>query len=101
MVKLTAEQALDFSIKKWEAIVENDGQGISPEQKKKLGIWNFNSTCGLCEKYRRDYSCTKCPFIGENDHGCSNDLHIWRQWYINTTKENAQKVLDALKELKI
>ena len=41
MEKLTLKEALEFSIKKWEAVVENDGVNIGYRQKQKLGIYNF------------------------------------------------------------
>ena len=105
MIELTAKQALDFSIKKWEATVANDGQDLSILQSKELGIFHFKSICGLCEKYHiyKEYKfegCIKCPFNDSFGNGCSNYNHVWYQWYRNQTKENAQIVLDKLKELK-
>ena len=99
--ELTKKQAIDFSIKKWKAIVENDGLALSKEQSQELGIWYLKSNCGLCEKYHNYLEhCVNCPFSNGFDKGCSHPEHSWYNWFMTKTKEAAQIVLDELIKLK-
>ena len=101
IMSLTKKEAIDFSIKKWKAIVANDGDDLTKEEKQKLGIYLYNASCGLCEKYHNYLEhCVNCPFSNGFDKGCSHSEHPWYNWFMTKTKEAAQIVLDELIKLK-
>jgi hypothetical protein len=107
MKTLTLKHALKLSIAKWQHIVENNGDDWSlleelPELKDLI------CECGLCEKYSQKSRgkfnhCYGCPLIIMSDNynyekqGCVQDNHPFSNWASNQTKENAQKLLTALK----
>ena len=107
MKALTKKHAIELSILKWEFIVENNGSSfglieIYPELKSLM------SYCGLCHKYNNKLggkfnSCYGCPLVminnnyNYNECGCSQREHLYRNWFYDRTKVNAQKLLDFLK----
>ncbi len=107
-MELTKKQAKEFSIKKWEYIVKNNGNSNDlvtniPELKV------LNNQCGYCQKYvdtisRTLNDCAECPIrpkIKDYDDydflGCSQFSHPYNVWGKNPTKENAQLLLDLIK----
>jgi len=106
-MKLTKKQAKEPSIEKWEMTVEADGN-VTEEILTRFQI--YLNGCAYCEKYyytcseKFDY-CFKCPIrpkISEyddiSDAGCCQECHPYIKWQSDQTKENAQAVLDLIKE---
>ena len=99
---MTKREAKRLSVLKWKIIVSKDGACNAydlPDEVKELRAY-----CGYCEKYQRDpdYTCGKCPLnldhVGFGDIGCHQPGHPWDAWVEKGTKENAQKVLDLIKQ---
>jgi hypothetical protein len=103
-MKLTKEEAIELSIKKWEWIVEEwDAKYRLIINYEKLirelpKLEFMNGHCGLCEFH--DGECLTCQLGSGSGSGCDTDGHAWSNWYDNRTKENAQKVLDLIKSIK-
>ena len=109
-MKLTKKKAKELCIKKWEYIVNNDG--ILDGERLRFAIPEISSLpgkCAYCELYRHTesvkfYYCFKCPLrpkyskdYDKYNFGCHQQNHSFKIWYNNNTKENAQKVLDLIK----
>jgi hypothetical protein len=103
-MKLTRKQAFDYSIRRWEALL--NGQDIP----KEILSLELRSDCGLCEKYRLTSSpslrfCAKCPIRPKvkeynllADFGCKQNIHPFNQWCkTSRSLEPAKKVLDLIK----
>jgi hypothetical protein len=102
---MTKEEAKELCIKKWEYIVENDGDDSRlimdmPE------LNNLVNQCAYCELYIGDrvnerLFCKECPLnINENQRfycGCNTDGHPFMKWNNEPNKETAQAVLDLIK----
>ncbi len=112
-MKLTNKKAIELSILKWEWIVKNDGDDNSSELLEAIPeLENIEEYCGLCHKYLKvtydpySVSCDKCPIdiikTKKNNHtsGCWQNEHPFNIYECETTKENAQKVLDLIKSIK-
>ena len=106
---LTKKHALELSVKKWQYIVENDGDYYYDELISKYPeLRNLKANCGLCEKYANKLGgkynhCFGCPLLIPNDNydyskmGCCQIQHPFLHYFFyKNTKENAQKVLDML-----
>ena len=97
-MKLTKKKAIELSIEKWEYIIKRNGQYEIPDSC--VGLING---CGLCEYY--NLQCQTCVLsIKKNNgriHGCDSIEHVYGQWRRNNTTENAQKVLDLIKSIKV
>lgn len=109
-MKLTKEKAKELSILKWKLIIKNDGKlpinlfDEYPELEK------LRHYCGYCELYFKTHnkmlsSCVKCPINPNikdyNDleqSGCAQKIHPFHIWWVNSTKENAQAVLDLIEK---
>ena len=97
-MKLSRKQAFELSIKKWECIVENDGDERIV-LKKYPRFKDYKGDCPLCELYS-DNACKECPIKPKritSRFGCSNKTHPWSIWFDNSNSKNAQKVLDLIK----
>lgn len=111
-MKLTKEQAKELSKRKWEWIVENDGfdddYNIYFEIPELLDLAN---NCGLCELYYfsfEEYSCKNCPISPKREDyddiantGCFQKIHPYYIWINNQNIENAQAVLDLIKNIEV
>jgi len=94
--KITLQEAYELCIIKWEAIVENNG--IKPSQIKGLEILeNSICDCGYCHYYN---SCSDCPLLINEIGDCCELDHPWTIWLNNQTKENAQAVLQLIRDTK-
>jgi len=103
-MKLTKAKAKELSIEKWELIIANDGKSLRyyPEY-----IDSLMNNCGYCEKYLNLPStgikaCGKCPLIPKKvtypgSLGCLQPGHPYNKWTHDNTVENAQAVLDLIK----
>jgi hypothetical protein len=103
---MTKEEAKEWAIKKWQYIVDNNGSsmGISKAIPK---LEEFINVCSYCELYFYisneifEY-CVGCPLIVESENydygnsGCGQKNSLYDIWYKDSTKENAQKVLDLI-----
>lgn len=109
-MKLTKKKAKELCIKKWEYIVNNDG--ILDGERLRFAIpeiKDLSAECAYCELYlytvsAKIYYCFECPLrpkyskdYDEYDYGCLQQNHPFNIWWDNKTKENAQKVLDLIK----
>ncbi len=106
---MTKKEAKELCILKWEYIVENNGssKGLI---KKYPQLKKLNYGCAYCDKYITGETfsllhCAKCPIRPKVDDyhdieyvGCSQYGHPYSNWSYNNTKENAQLVLDLIKE---
>ena len=110
---ITKQEAIKLSLIKWEYIVNNDGSigGLTdhhPELDNLLGL------CGLCEYYEDlailsnisdEFSLnrkTKCSFcdLAKLNTSCFDDDSYFQIWNRHRTKENAQDVLNLIKQIK-
>jgi len=103
---MTKQQAKELSIKKWEWIV--DHQGDSDGQLDSMPeLIPLLHECGYCEKYFYTKSdelllCAKCPIrpgISEynetGDSGCAQEKHPYMKW----CRANGAKKLHYAKQL--
>lgn len=103
---MTKEEAKELCILKWEYIVNNEGSedGLInkyPELNKLL------YECAYCELYFNDNSkhhCDNCPIkikyskrTNKYYGFCLTPDHPYNKWDNANTKENAQVVLDLIK----
>jgi hypothetical protein len=86
------QKAIYLSVKKWKWIVDNNGSNnglivAMPELK------NFSNNCAMCEyKNPKNFNgCIKCLLSSV----CDNE---YQNWAHNKNKENAIKVLEAIKK---
>lgn len=92
---MTVQEAYGWAVKKWEYIVNNDGntEGLFhsiPE------LDSFETGCAYCELFvNRLTNCQGCP-LSQNGLTCIGNGHPYDDWDANPTKENAQKVLDLI-----
>lgn len=111
---LTKEQkieALELSIVKWSAIVENGWDNCSDElynffKEKKFN--RFHGNCPLCEMYDGvlDHSCScngeKCPLYDKVGLTCLDNGSPFKNWLTSQhkrrRKEEAKAILAILKE---
>jgi len=112
-MKLTKKQAKDLSIKKWEYIIKNNGDGFGllieiPELNK------LKYNCGFCEKYIYSTGgqliyCRKCPirpklkdYNNDYNSGCLQDVHFYKRWGCAINPKDrikyAKLLLDQIKE---
>jgi hypothetical protein len=111
--KLTLEEAKALSIKKWEFIVDHNGDEDEDLMFKDFPeLQNLKNDCALCELFydTKDvglYCCAGCPIrpnIDDYDDtqntGCYQKIHPYYIWSSISTQENAQKVLDLIKNFK-
>jgi len=103
---ITAQQAKEFSIEKWELIIENDGMEVFelPEH-----LENLSYNCGFCEFAGRTSNdnyhlhgaslCHKCPIFIQKGDTCLN--LGWKQWEAVETVEAAEVVLDLVKSIEV
>lgn len=99
-----------FSMKKWDATIENNGEALDLEQNVELGIENFKGTCGYCELYfETDFNnlvaCAKCPIRPKvrdyddlSESGCMQKCHPYRTWWYDKTKKNAEGVRELVRK---
>jgi hypothetical protein len=89
--ELTPESALDWSIKKWEYVVENNGSDAYV-YRNVPGTEGFYWYCGLCQYYRNHHfdNCHDCPLKDEYTD-CCKEFDNWRDCQ---TPANAQVLLD-------
>ena len=93
--QLSFTEAKRLGIKKWQMHV--DAGGFSREiydDVELMGLWGC---CGFCERWK--VKCEKCEFskvAGECNGGGLDLFHIWS---CDTTKENAEKILNVIKNL--
>ena len=107
MEKLTLEEAKELSQKKWEIIVSQDGDDSGIRKNPLFMFLHFN--CGFCELHSGDFKNPKCEDCEINmglekapcGNSCWNVDHVFAQWANDSTKENAQKVLDLINSVKI
>lgn len=100
-MKLTKKKAIELSILKWEWIVENHNDSYNyinemlhdiPELKI-LSAGNLR--CGICD-YNHCYDC----ILAHIDYNCGDSMSAYSIWCADTTKANAQAVLDLIKSIK-
>lgn len=81
---ITRKQAIELSIVKWKAIVNNDGNMLSPSQLERLGLNKLKCSCGLCELYLNE-DCVNCPLNKVDcidiDNRCWQDDALFGKWY--------------------
>lgn len=109
---MTQKEAIELSIKKWEWIVDNGGSYSVTELIGKFpGLEDFHNGCPLCELYYetsegKKKRCAECPLaekykrIYKDNCGCHMKSHPFNKWCMTYSKEDAQKVLDMLKNIK-
>lgn len=95
----TPKEMKELSIKKWEFLVENPGRFMSitsaiPE------LEEFTGDCPYCDMYFSYFACEECP-VKVDKLNCLDDNHPFSQYIYNPTSENAQKVLDIIKNIKV
>lgn len=94
---MTQQEAKEWAVKKWQYIVDNDGSSYGllrahPE------LRDFSNNCSYCQMYIENSMstiCTGCPLL-LNDLRCTYVGHPYLDWVKDSTKENAQKVLDLI-----
>jgi hypothetical protein len=95
---MNKQEAKELCILKWEYIVENGGseEGLTENYPR---LRDLKAECAYCELYVK-YRCDGCPIQPEmqiNRLGCFNREHPYNVWYYDSTKSNAQAVLDLIK----
>jgi len=90
---LTLEQAKELSEKKWQAVVEHDGDDCHIE------IWvpevdGMQNECAMCQYQliERKNGCEKCLY----NEVCNG---TYSTWVSNANSKTAQLVLDHIKEI--
>ena len=92
--QLSFEEAKRLSIKKWEMHVE-DG-GFSERVAKDKELKKLIGYCGFCE--RNNSNCHRCEFR-KVAGVCYHKQSFFYKWNYNYSQENAQKILDVIKNL--
>ena len=96
--KLTLERAYELAVKKWECIVNNDGNEVYPYPKN-IDALLFN--CSYCEMFFNEADCVNCPLNLDGEQRgswgkCKAHNHPYAIWSDDKTKANAQAVLDLI-----
>jgi hypothetical protein len=96
---LTPEKMKELSIEKWEFLVKNPDKfrsvtSVIPE------LEEFTGDCPYCEMYYGFFACKGCP-VQIDEQNCLCDNHPFSQYIYKPTSENAQKVLDIIKNIKV
>ena len=102
MEQLSFEEAKRLSIKKWEIIVKNDGESCIDLLENDKELVKLRSHCGFCERMSIGYyllKCEECEF-GKISGDCHKNNSYFRIWQLNKNKENAQNILEIIKNLK-
>ena len=105
---MTRLEAIKKSIRKWEGIVKNNGIFT---KKQKSYYTKYIGRCPLCELYiitkvikkELETWCKACPLFIEDNNlypntpNCAIYIHPYYKWYTNQTSDNAQVILNLLK----
>jgi hypothetical protein len=101
------KEAKQLSILKWELIVANDGKMMHRFRFPKE-IQELKALCGFCHYQceRKDVFsiCDGCKFMEANNASCVDDYSendIYTTWRMRTTKENAEAVLNLIKNIEV
>lgn len=113
-MKLTKERAKELSIRKWEWIIENNGFVNNDRLIEELPeLFDLAHYCGLCELYCFEHDselshCLNCPIRPKREYynnttntGCFQRIHPYYIWYNEPNIENAQAVLELIKNIEI
>jgi hypothetical protein len=101
-MKITLSKAKELCIKKWEYIVENDGDYSEEDLVIEIPeLIDLFSNCAYCELFIDEW-CNHCPInLGKGVYkniACLYAGHPFHTWVHKRTKENAQTVLNLIKE---
>ena len=101
MERLSFEEAKRLSVKKWQMHVYAGGCDKDVGTDKEL--YNLLCHCGFCERHKSKVkypylNCNNCEF-GKVAGVCPNEGSLHDEWFWAQTKENAQKILDVIKNL--
>ena len=96
MEKLSFDEAKRLSIKKWQMHVDAGGRSFDVVKDTELSKLPF--LCGFCARYYGD--CESCEF-GQIAGFCNiyEDVDLFSIWGKNETKENAESILNVIKNL--
>jgi hypothetical protein len=93
-MELTLEQAKELSEKKWQAIVDHDGEDSHIEQWVPE-IDGMQNECAMCQYQliEQKRGCEKCLY-SEVCNGVAYEV-----WVMAANTNTSQKVLDKIKEI--
>ena len=104
-MKLTAKTAYKYAVKKWQYIVDHNGDYEYLTENMPV-LNKFIVNCSYCELYNGirtcDNPCKGCPLnlykkpIKKYKLGCDKVDHPYAKWCDHPTKRNAQAVLDLI-----
>ena len=99
---MTKAEAKKLCIKKWEWIVENSEVMINYARmyKELPELEELLNNCGYCELYLFSKNCRKCPLVkihGQKEN-CNRDNSTYMKWARTPSLQNAQKMLDLIKQ---
>ena len=92
--QLSLSEAKRLGIKKWQLQVDAGGYSDEVYEDKELKC--LRGHCGFCERWK--VKCKNCEF-GKVAGICSYRGSLYDIWFNNTTKENAEKILNVIKNL--
>lgn len=105
MARLTKKKAKELSIEKWEWWVKHPTKDFEDMplilQDK---IKNYFAECPLCELYKRDEPCFKCPLYECNEH--CGDIYSYYNLFCHikdkkVLKALAKAILEIIKDWKV
>ena len=92
--QLSFSEAKRLGIKKWQMHV--DAGGCYDLVIRDEEINNILNSCGFCERWKMN--CEKCEF-GKVGIYCRCRGSLFNKWVLQPTKENAEKILNVIKNL--
>ena len=93
--QLSFTEAKRLGIKKWQMHVDAGGHSNLTYKDEELRC--LLGSCGFCERWKE--KCKKCEF-GKVAGKCDSEGSLFDDWVFNYTKENAEKILNVIKNLK-
>jgi len=100
MKKLTINKAYELAVKKWQYIVDHDGDKNDSVYDAIPILNKLGGGCSYCQMFVNDQpgskdSCEGCP-LNINGVTCIDDLSVFSIWANDSTRETAQDVLDLI-----
>ena len=97
-MKITEEDAILFSLIKWEYRSNNDVNVMVCDLVKEYPwLGELKCSCGFCEYY--DCDCSKCPLAIKTGLCCFFHSSLYANWHCNPSKKNARKIYNVIVEI--
>lgn len=94
IVQLSFSEAKRLGIKKWQMHVDAGGYSDEVYEDKELKC--LRGHCGFCERW--EVKCKNCEF-GKVAGKCDSEGSLFDYWSYICTKENAERILNVIKNL--